>query len=36
MEMGSYFLVVNKTNKLLDQEQTILSFVLNPVWGTQM
>jgi hypothetical protein len=31
MEMVSYFLVVTKTRELLDEDQTILSFVLNPV-----
>jgi hypothetical protein len=36
MEMVSYFLVVTKTRELLDEDHTILSFVLNPVWGTQM
>jgi hypothetical protein len=34
--MVSYFLVVTKKRELLDEDQTILSFVLNPVWGTQM
>jgi hypothetical protein len=36
MEMVSYFLVVTKKHELLDEDQTILRFVLNPVLGTQM